>query len=259
MAAESTIDVLSRGLERITGSWVLDVATGHGGFAQVLGAHLKAYKAIVGVDRDIQMLKSASAASHESTGNSGVKDKIQFIQMDAEHLAFADGSFQVVSIAFSLHHLTNPGQVLTEMKRVLCGPEPADGIAGGHIVISEMHRDAETDAQLTVVHIHHWAAEVDAARGIPHYPTLTRQAIVDLVEGTGLRQVTFYDAAIPDPDPEDPTSAVRRGKEAIRLIARRAQGLPEGEAFKQRAQELEKRASAVGCQGEPVLIAIGQK
>jgi ubiquinone/menaquinone biosynthesis C-methylase UbiE len=259
MSAESTIDVLSRVLDRITGGWVLDVATGHGGFARVLEAHLEAYEVIVGVDRDIQTLKSARAAMHESTGNSGVKDKIQFIQMDAERLAFSDGSFHIVSIAFSLHHLTNPGHVLTEMKRVLCAPEPADGNTGGHFVISEMHRDAETDAQLTVVRIHHWAAEVDAARGVPHYPTLTRQAIVDLVEGIGLRQATFYDAAIPDPDREDPASAVRRGKEAIHWIAQRAQGLPDWEAFKRRAQELEKRASAVGCQGEPVLIVIGQK
>lgn len=172
------------------------------------------------------------------------------VQMDAARIAFADESFDTVTMAFSLHHLTDLPHILAEMRRVL-RPD-------GRFFVSEMHRDGQTESQLTVIYMHHLAAAVDTARGIPHNPTLARQAIVDLVEAAGMRNLAFYDAAIPDAD-MDADAASQRLKDVIGMIVQRAEGLPGHEAFIERGEELARRVDQVGAKGEPVLIAIGQK
>ncbi len=50
---------------------------------------------------------------------------------------------------------------------------------GGHLFLSEMHRDGQTEPQLTVVYLHHSVAAVDTALGVLHKRTLTRQELVD--------------------------------------------------------------------------------
>lgn len=103
-----------------------------------------------------------------------------------------------------------------------------------------MYRDRQTDPQLTVVQLHDWAAEVDAALGFPHMPTLTRQEIIGIVEGLGLRGLAFYDQANVDRDPKD-EAAIKQGEEIIQAVTRRAQGLPNYAAFKRRGDEIAAR------------------
>jgi ubiquinone/menaquinone biosynthesis C-methylase UbiE len=238
----TVFDVFREILGDVSGGRVLDVATGEGGFVQVLKQGLKDYTEIIGIDTREEAIQAARDAYDE--------ENIRFIQMDAEHLDFADESFDTVNISVSLHHLANLPTVLAEMKRVLK--------RGGHCIVSEMCRDGQTEPQLTVVYIHHWAAEVDTARGVTHNPTFTRQEIVEMVERLGLRNLTFYDYANLDADPRDET-AVRGSQDAIERVRQRANGLPNCEAFKQRGEELRQRIHAVGVQRPSVLIIVGEK
>ena len=63
---------------------------------------------------------------------------------------------------------------------------------GGQIIICEMYRDGQTDAQQTHVALHHWWAAVDTAEGILHHETYTRQEIVAITEGMSLQSLKYY-------------------------------------------------------------------
>lgn len=236
------MDIFKQALGDISGGRVLDVATGEGGFIEILRGSLKDYAEIIGID--------AGECTTEAARSTFDEENIRFIQMDAEQLGFEDQCFDTVNVSASLHHLENVPWVLAEMKRVL---KP-----GGNFIISEMHRDGQTEPQLTAVCIHHWAAEVDFALGVSHNRTLARQELEELVEGLGLCNVVFRDFADTDSDPKD--EAVIKGIESyMDRYVQRAKGLPNYEALKGRGEELRRRLHEVGVQREPVLIITGEK
>ncbi len=236
------MDIFTRALGDIPGGRVLDVATQEGGFVTILMEKLKSYTEIVGVDCDEKAIKAAKSTFEQ--------ENIHFIPMDAERLDFADESFDTVNVSASLHHLANVPRVLAEMKRVL---RP-----GGHFIVSEMHRDAQTEAQLTIVQLHHWAAEIDSALGISHNRTLARQEIVDVVAALDLDEVVYHDSGDPDPGPVDEEN-IERIKNVIDERIRRAEGLSGYEAFERRSREIERRLHEVGVQWEPVVVVVGEK
>jgi SAM-dependent methyltransferase len=237
-------------LGNILGGRILDVATAHGSFVHVLKNSLYDYGDIFAVDIDSESLKTAHA-DHTHTD-------VRFCQMDAERLAFRDGSFDTVSIGVSLHHLANIEMVLDEMLRVLRDPNVEKGCSGGTFIVSEMYRDAQTDAQRTIVYMHDWVAEVDTATGISHNPTFTRQEIIDIFEGLGLRDLALYDRTNVNGDPKD-EAIIKQGEATIRKVTQRAKGLPNYEALKRRGEDIAARLHDVGAQIQPVLIATGKK
>jgi hypothetical protein len=129
---------------------------------------------------------------------------------------------------------------------------------GGHLVVVEMHRDVTTEAQWTSTSLHAWAAAVDLALGHPHYPTLTRQQIVDRAGALGLRNVSVYDWGDDDSDPlyEERLTALEGVLE--RYLAK-AQGLPDYPEVEAQAAALRQRLREVGAQSEPRVIIVGQK
>ena len=235
-------NIFKQSLGDIAGGRVLDVATGEGGFVRILAKSLKSYAEIVGVDASEHNIETARTTFNQ--------ENIQFMPMDAEQLDFENESFDTVSISASLHHLANLREVLAEMKRVL---KP-----GGHFIIAEMHRDGQTEAQLTVVYLHHWKAEVDSALGALHNSTLARQELVDYVDDLGLGNVGFYDASDTDSDPMD---EVRMGQleNLIDGNLQRLEGMSRHGALKRRREELRQRLHEVGAQREPVLVVTGKK
>ena len=223
-------------MHHIPGGRVLDVASAQGGFIGILRESLKSHTEIIGID----------IASTPSTLG---EENICFIQMDGERLGFKNQSFDTVSVAASLHHLANPVQVLAEMAR---GLKP-----GGHFIVSEMHRDGQTEPQLTAVRIHHWAAAVDSAHGISHCSTLARRRIVGLVNGLGLREVAFHDWVDLDSDPMDEALI----EQVTGYIDTRLERIKPSKhtGLVRRGEELRRQLHRVGVQREPVLIAIGKK
>ena len=235
------MSTLRQALGNISGSRVLDVATGEGSFIQTLVENLKSYVEIIGIDA-IGYTKSA--------GSVFCAENVHFCQMDATRLGFEDESFDTVSISSALHHLESIPPCVAEMKRVL---KP-----GGYLIIRETHQDVQTEAQRMDMLIHHWGAEIDARHGFTHNRTFTRQEIVDLVNGLGLHNVSFYDISNTDLDPTDET-AIQESAATIDENIRFAKGLSGYKTLKTRGEELRRRLHEVGIQWEPELIAVGVK
>jgi ubiquinone/menaquinone biosynthesis C-methylase UbiE len=235
-------NIFKETLGDIAGGRVLDVATQEGGFIQILVENLKGYDEIFGVDINEQALETA----HKNFD----QENIQFILMNAERIGFENECFDTVSISASLHHLANIPPVLTEMKRMLR--------VGGRFVIAEMHRDGQTETQLTGVLLHQWIAEVDSAVGRFHNRTLAREEFVDYIESLGLSDVEFHDYDDIDSDPMD-EEGIKYLEDVIDRHIQRAGGASSYRELKRRGEELRQRLHNVGIHREPVLIGIGKK
>lgn len=226
-------------LGQISGGRVLDVATGTGGFVQYLRDGLHDHGQIIGIDTNPERATPFAAAFAGSAD-------IRFEVMDAHDLRFLDGSFDTVSVSNSLHHFADPAPVLAEMRRVL---RP-----GGHLVVNEMYRDGQSDAQMTHVLLHHWWAAVNRIRGEIHRETYERAQLVDIVEGIGLEDLHLFDLDDPDEDPHDPAAAADL-EAAIDRHVGLAAGYPDLQA---RGDVLRQRLRDVGVRGATQLLAIGR-
>jgi SAM-dependent methyltransferase len=229
-------------LGSIPGGRVLDVATGRAGFVALLAGHLQTYAGIVGIDHDGHSLSRAQGECQ--------RDCVWFAAMDAGRQAFADASFDTVALSAALHHLEDVPAVLAEMKRVL---RP-----GGHFVVAEMHRDAHTEAQVTMVALHDWAGRVDSHLGDSHRPSLTRGEIVEIVHSLRLSDITVTDVAETGSDPCD-EEAIAAGRDAIERYLGRAEGIACYEVFAQEARELREHLDKVGLQAQPKVVVTGRK
>ena len=229
-------------LGKIVGGRVLDVATRDGHFVQLLMKYLKSYSEILGIDIDAGAIETASGnLSYES---------VQFLVMDAEKIAFENGSFDTVNISASLHHIANISRVLGEMARVLN--------SGGKFIVLEMHSDGRTEAELTSIYLHHWVAEIDTELGNLHNHTLPRQKILDYVNKLGLSEVSQYDYRDEDSDPME-RSRIEGLENLIEKTLQRAENTINYPAFAERGNELRQRLHEVGAQREPRLVLVGEK
>ena len=103
---------------------ILDVATGTGDLAIALARKIEDCT-VLGVDLSEQML----AVAREKVASCGLSEQIALAVGDAEHLEVADGSVDVVTVAFGVRNFENLEQGLREMHRTIK--------QGGHIVILE--------------------------------------------------------------------------------------------------------------------------
>jgi len=93
------------------GARVLDVATGPGYVAAEFTA---AGCEVVGLDLTPALLTLAEQVRQER----GLTDNLHFQLGEAEHLPFAEQTFDIVVSRYALHHFADPQSVLTEMTRV---------------------------------------------------------------------------------------------------------------------------------------------
>lgn len=100
---------------------ILDVATGTGDFAVAIAQKAHPDSHIVGIDLSEKMLE---------VGRQKTDKNITFQQGDCEQLAFEDGTFDRVSVAFGIRNFEHLDKGLSEMCRVL---KP-----GGKLVILEL-------------------------------------------------------------------------------------------------------------------------
>ena len=140
---------------------------------------LKDYESFIGIDISEKEFESAKEGFKE--------EPVDILVMDAESLEYKDEHFDTVGISYSLHHLIRMDRALEEMKRVL---KP-----GGHFIVTESYCDGnQTEAQRTGILSHHWGAEIDSLRGIPHRKTLKRDEIMDVLENLGLADFEIFDS-----------------------------------------------------------------
>jgi 2-polyprenyl-3-methyl-5-hydroxy-6-metoxy-1,4-benzoquinol methylase len=235
-------DIFEQALGRLSGGRVLDLATGEGSFVELLAQNLKDYTHIVGADVDGPAVEAAAARYGQ--------DRVSFVQSDGGRASFAAACFDTVAISASLHHLVDIPTVLAEAGRLL---KP-----GGYFVLAEMHCDAQTEAQYTVIALHHWIADVASALGMVHNRTLSRQELVDHARGLGLAGVACYDSPPPQEDPME-ESFIRELDGAIDRTLQQAADAPDSEPLLRRGQVLRARLHQAGAQWEPVVIVVGRK
>lgn len=107
---------------------VLDVACGTGDLTQAFAR--AGARRVVGGDFTPEMLEVARDKASRLVP--GVRDKIQYVEADAQNLAFGDASFDIVSIAFGIRNVQEPRRALAEFRRVL---RP-----GGRLIVLEFDR-----------------------------------------------------------------------------------------------------------------------
>jgi demethylmenaquinone methyltransferase/2-methoxy-6-polyprenyl-1,4-benzoquinol methylase len=103
---------------------ILDVCTGTGDLAVAFWRRARGRVRVVGADFTHEMLRLATRKTE-----SLARGSIDFVEADAQRLPFADGRFQIVSVAFGLRNVADTAQGLREMARV-CAP-------GGKVVVLE--------------------------------------------------------------------------------------------------------------------------
>jgi SAM-dependent methyltransferase len=227
-------------LGQFSGGRVLDVATGGGGFVDFLSEGLKDYLEIVGLDVNPRAAQAFAQAFKD-------QPRIRFESGDACQMSFAPASFDMVCISNSLHHFEDPQVVLHEMLRVL---KP-----GGKILISEMVRDGQSDAQLTHVYLHHWWAAIDTANGIVHHETYRRDQLLELVSGLELEDLASFDLSNTAEDPKNP-ALLEEIIQVIDQFIQRASGHPD---LQRRGAELRQRVSEIGFHSATTLILLATK
>ncbi|NHJ49595.1 MAG: class I SAM-dependent methyltransferase [Asgard group archaeon] len=180
LTTDSAKNIIKR-LSTISGGNVLDVATGDGAYIGFLKKSLKDYESFTGVDISSKLLAKAEKTY-------GKKD-VSFIEMNAESLTFDDNSFDIVSIANSLHHLQNLQKVLTEIKRVL---KP-----NGLLIVEEQFSDRDqVAAQVNEVLMHELAAETDSLLGIYHHKLYSIQELKQLIITLGFIDEEIFRSSI---------------------------------------------------------------
>jgi SAM-dependent methyltransferase len=227
-------------LANIPAGRVLDVATGSGGFVHFLLEGLKDYNEIIGVDNNERAQEPFEEAFKDNSN-------IRFQMMDATHLNFDSDSFDLVCVSNSLHHFDDPLALLHQMERIL---RP-----GGHLLVSEMYCDGQTETQMTHVHLHHWWAAVDTFNGVTHHPTYRRGELVRLASSLGLKDAVLYDLTDTSDDPKSPDISAELNPVFDRYI-QRAEGHPNLQA---RGEELRQRVAAIGFHSASTLVFLGRK
>jgi demethylmenaquinone methyltransferase/2-methoxy-6-polyprenyl-1,4-benzoquinol methylase len=136
-------DLMSGGLHRLwkrhtvaraavrEGQFVLDLAGGTGDLARAFARRAGSKGCVVLADINRAMLEQG----RRRLVDAGVGERVSIVQVDAENLPFADGSFDCISIAFGLRNITDKGAALRSMFRTL---RP-----GGKLLILEFSRPGE--------------------------------------------------------------------------------------------------------------------
>ena len=154
---------------------ILDVGTGTGDFLAVL-KNVFPQADFTAVDPLDASLEEAKAKFSD----------VSFQKMVAEKLEFEDNSFDVAAISMALHHLSDIGAALAEMKRVV---KP-----GGWIIVNELVSDELNAAQQVHKMLHHLRSKIDRMTGEVHNETFTKAAVKEMVAAAGIKiQLQFED------------------------------------------------------------------
>lgn len=153
------VDWAEGGADRVA----LDVATGGGHTALALAPF---YGRVVATDLTEPMLRAAESLARDR----GVAN-VEFRRADAEHLPFADGSFDVVSCRIAPHHFDDVGQFIREAARVL---RP-----GGLLLLEDSVAPADSEAAA-------FLNRVETLRDSTHVLTLARRDWLELISNSGL-------------------------------------------------------------------------
>ena len=136
-------DLMSAGIHRVwkrhtvsvaavrPGQRILDLAGGTGDLALAFSRRVGPEGHVVLADINAAML----TAGRDRLLDEGISGNVDITQCDAEALPFAEGQFDLVTIAFGLRNVTHKDRALAEMHRVLA--------PGGRLLVLEFSRSNE--------------------------------------------------------------------------------------------------------------------
>lgn len=108
---------------------ILDVCTGTGDLALAYWKKARRRVPVVGTDFTHEMLTRARAKAGRIAARRTGTAAVTFLEADTQRLPFADGTFQIVCVAFGLRNVADTQRGLREMVRV-CRP-------GGRVAVLE--------------------------------------------------------------------------------------------------------------------------
>lgn len=141
-------DLMSGGVHRLwkrytieaaaprTGQQILDIAGGTGDLAKQFSERVGPTGHVVLADINSSMLN----VGRDKLLNQGIAHNVTFAQADAQHLPFADNSFDCITIAFGLRNVTDKDLALASMLRVL---KP-----GGRLLVLEFSKPQSQTLEL---------------------------------------------------------------------------------------------------------------
>ena len=222
---------------------VLDVATGNGNFAGHLRTEYRGIGTITGIDVSPKGFERSREALNKI-------DDMLAACMNSSEMAFCDGSFDMVCISNSLHHMARLVDTLSEMMRVL---RP-----GGYFLVSEMYRDNQTEAQMTHVLMHEWWACIDTLNGVPHFSTFSRERILRLCADIGLEELISSEYSFLDSDPMD-KDVIDHISGAIDTYIGKTENMENASKLVKKGEELRERLHNIGFHGATTLAVLGKK
>ncbi len=251
--ANSGADKIVEKLKEISGGKILDVGTGYGGFIGFLKQALKSFDSFVGIDLNEEELKKAEK-EYGTIAN--------FKKMNAEKLDFPDKTFDIVSIASSLHHLEKPEKVLREIFRVV---KPQ-----GYLIIQEMYSDlTQTKAQLSTLKAHHFGAKIDTMLGEYHRETYTKEEIKKMLNILKTEELEIFDSTrypkclfCEDKDlcdnPMDET-LIKSEIKYLRSSLEKISDYPDYEQLEKEAKKLERDLRKNGSTDASILFILARR
>jgi SAM-dependent methyltransferase len=224
-------------LEALKGERALDVGTGAGHLAHELA---RRFREVVAVDLPEVIDRCLPHAG------------VTFIGMDAEALEFADESFDLVAISWSLHHLRHPSGVVLEMHRVLKS-------GGIFLIIEPFVAETRTNQDLHLA-AHQLVAEADRLQGKAHFPVFGRMQIGSIIQGLGLVDLHFEPLmALPEEADWDLAKCI----DGASSFAKKLSGIADQSDFpaelRQRAKQLAARVNTEGIRTSPTMRTYGTK
>lgn len=218
----------------------LDVGTRFGEFAFSLAEIMPEGSRIIGLDSDPRTVEQA----REKNGDKGIEFRVG----EGAHMEFADGTFEVVALSNTLHHIEDYDAVLHEMLRVL---RP-----GGWLVINEMFSDGQNRPQQIHFAQHTLEAKLDMLSGGFQRPTWKKEEILAILSRLPLREVRTAELL---EEPEMDRKLETKNAKLVELVEKKAAGKPEYEALLEEARQIQKDCAAYGIQRCTQLLYLGKK
>lgn len=216
---------------------ILDVGTGTGDFLAVL-KNVFPQAEFTAVDPLDASLEEAKAKFTD----------VSFQKMEAEELEFEDDSFDVAAISMALHHLSDIGTAMSEMKRVV---KP-----GGWIIVNELVSDDLNAAQQVHKMLHHLRSKIDRMIGETHNKTFTKTEVEEMVKAAGINIMLRFE----DPKSETlemGTSEIEAKIEKLVQHIEKIAGTPEYHSMKPKIEEFRKAALQHGFQQATRIVLVG--
>ena len=234
------MDKLRKELSALRVDRALDVATRDGTFAREM---------LLGLAGCGEMTAMDISAKGFEKGREKCKGlPVVFVEGDACAMNWPDGTFDLVAVANSLHHIPDLAALFREMRRVV---KP-----GGLLLISEMYWDGQPDGSRTHWILHSLDCDMNTLDGVYHAQTYSRAQILQLVKGAGFTVEKTLCDLVDDPKV---LAKLRERIDAVPESLRKYEGRPEYAAMAAKAAWLRDEYEKFGVTSAEQQVVFARK